>query len=472
MVKQKTVTDRLATGPLLVGGFLVMIVLMVVLEIGAIRVNENLVNLTDKIYHHPLAVSNAVQEANANIIAMHRHMKDVALARKAGELETAITSVSEYEIRVYKNFELILERFLGDKSKIEQARKTFTGWQPIRSEVIELTRNGQYDEAAEITKGKGARYVAKMSSQMGGLVDFAQSKALQFLVDSKQEQGRSQAFLYGMFAVVVLVGSAIAYIVVVRVNRTEGRILGAMNEAKQANDAKSDLLSSMSHDLRTPLNAIVGFSDMMLHETHGPLSNQKYKEYIKDIKNSGLHLVHMVNDILDLARVEAGHYEIKNVRLNLGELLSNTLHMVDPLVRIKGLKTALDVPDDLPDLWGDQRAILQILTNLIANAIKFTPEGGSIKAQAYRVDDGAISIVISDNGIGMDEKELANVMEPFYRGNSSIARREEGAGLGLHVCHKLVGLLDATMDIQSGPSGTFVTVMFPKERNMELRLGG
>ena len=146
-------TPRTKTKWLLAGGFLVMIALIVVLGIGAIRVTNTLAGLTTQMYRHPLIVSNAVLEANADIIAMHRHMKDVALARNAADLELAISRVDENEKEVFKHFDVVMDRFLGDKSKIEAARQTFSGWKDIRSEVIELTRAGEHERAAAITKG-------------------------------------------------------------------------------------------------------------------------------------------------------------------------------------------------------------------------------------------------------------------------------------------------------------------------------
>lgn len=465
-------TGNLATGPLLAGGFIGMLALIGVAVFGAVSMNNTLADLTNKIYRHPLAVSNAVRDASADIIAMHRDMKDVALARNSGELETAITSVAGHEARVYKSFDVIMDRFLGDKSLIEQAHKTFTDWRPIRSEVIDLTRKGLYGEAAMITKGKGARHVVLMSSRMDGLIDFASSKASQFLADSKRQQERSQAFLYGTLFVVVMAGAVIAYFVVSRTRHAEARILEAKNEAERANNAKSEFLSSMSHDLRTPLNAVIGFSDMMANETYGPMGNPKYREYTRDIHSSGLHLVHMINDILDLSKIEAGHYELENDRLNLADSFSATMRMIEPLARAKELKTAIDVPDRMPDLWGDRRAVTQIITNLLANAVKFTERGGAIIAQAYRGPDGTLSMAVSDNGVGMGEEDMAKVVEPFYRGNSQIAHDSEGTGLGLYLCQKLAGIHDATMSIESGSGGTTVTVTFPRERNMELRLVG
>lgn len=457
----------LTTGPQIVGGFVVVLLLMIVLAVGAIGINNKLAELVSSIYRHPLAVSNAVRDAKTNIIAMHRDMKDVVLSRSPGELETAITNVTVHEAAVIKSFALISERFLGEQSMVMKALKSFEDWQPIRSEVIELTRDGQYEAATTITKGKGARHVIQMSLLMGDLIDFANNKASQFLAVSNNQRKQSQTFLYGMLGMVLLLGSAIAFVVVIKVRNAEDRILQAMREANFANAAKSDFLSSMSHDLRTPLNAIIGFSEMMVAETFGPLGDHKYREYAKDINISGQLLVNMVNDVLDLSKVEAGQYETENVRINLNEMVTASLYMVDLQTQNKGLKVNIDVPDDLPDLMCDRQIVMDILSNLFSNAVKYSKQNGSIKAHAYQNVDGSIFLSISDTGIGMSEDELANIVEPFYRGNSQHARQEEGTGLGLHICKKKARLIDADMDIKSGSSGTIVTLRFSKDSNVE-----
>ena len=454
------------TGRLLVGGFALLLVLMAVLAFSAIRESDTLADLTDKIYRHPLTVSNAVLEANAHIIAMHRYMKDVALSKSMGELEVAITQVAEHEAKVYKNFDVIMDRFLGDKTKIVQARQAFTNWKDIRSEVIDLTRNGRLDEAAQITKGKGARHVLLMTSRMDALIDFARNKASEFLIDSKKQKTYSQLLLYSILGVVVIFGGGIAVFVVLRVQKAEAQLLKAKSEAERSNRAKSEFLASMSHDLRTPLNAIIGFSDMMRNKLYGPLGDKRYEEYTEDIHNSGQHLVNMVNDILDLSKIEAERYEIKNARLRIKTILDSAANMIAPLARAKDITLSVVVPEDFPDLWCDERAVTQVFTNLLSNGVKFTDKGGRVTVQARVSEDSSVAIAVSDTGIGMSKEEINLAFEPFYQADSRKTRvRNEGTGLGLYVCHKLVALHDGDMTIISDRGGTVVTVekVVPKE---------
>ncbi|MDP6620841.1 MAG: methyl-accepting chemotaxis protein, partial [Alphaproteobacteria bacterium] len=170
------------------------------------RVIGSLADLTRQIQRHPFALSNAVLEANSNIIAMHRHMKDVALATNSEELELAISRVKEHEREVYRHLDLAMVRFLGDKTKIEKAREAFSNWKLIRSEVIELTRAERFAEATAITKGRGVEHVVLLTEHMDGLIEFARGKAKEFLANSEAERSRSRMILYGLTAVIFLAG--------------------------------------------------------------------------------------------------------------------------------------------------------------------------------------------------------------------------------------------------------------------------
>jgi len=197
---------------------------MFVLQTGSIQVMDSLAELTTKMYRHPLTVSNAVLEANNRIVSMHRHMKDVALARNAADLDRAVARVAAEERQVYQRFDTVSERFLGDKSKIEAARTAFTEWREIRSEVIELTRAGRYDEAAAITKGKGAEHVELLSARMDDLIAFARSKASAFLADSQAQHESSRTQLYGVMTLVIVVSGLVASFVVYRIHSGEKRL--------------------------------------------------------------------------------------------------------------------------------------------------------------------------------------------------------------------------------------------------------
>lgn len=219
---------------LLGGGFGLVIALMSALELASLQKADALAELTHKLYQHPLTVSNAVLEANADVIAMHRHMKDVVLARNAEDLKLAISKVDENEKLVYQHFEVVMDRFLGDTSKIVEARNVFTAWKVIRSEVIELTRAGKYDEAAAITMGKGARHVTLLTSHMNGLIDFARDKAAEFLKDSDRQHEDYNTFIYFLFIGTMLAAGSIAYFAVIQTKKYDEKLMGEIDERKKA----------------------------------------------------------------------------------------------------------------------------------------------------------------------------------------------------------------------------------------------
>lgn len=247
----------------------------------------------------------------------------------------------------------------------------------------------------------------------------------------------------------------------------EENLLRAKREAEEANKAKSDFLASMSHDLRTPLNAIMGFSDMMRQKAFGPLGNRHYEEYAEDIHSSGSLLVSLINDILDLSKIEAGKYELTNEPVRISAIVDVCIRQLAALSNISNLTMSSDVPSNLPDINGDERATIQVLNNLISNAIKFTPDGGMIFVRAYLNDSQGISIAVKDTGIGMSQDGIVKALKPFEQADGTHSRRHEGTGLGLHLCTNFMKLFGGSLRIESEPGkGTTVTVHFPLERTI------
>ncbi|MBC8268014.1 MAG: MCP four helix bundle domain-containing protein [Rhodospirillaceae bacterium] len=451
---------------LLGGSFAAIIALLVAFGIFSLQKVDNLAGLTDKLYQHPLTVSNAVLEANANIIAMHRDVRDIVLARSDEELALILTKVDEHEARVYQNFEIILEKFLGDKFRILEARKAFSDWKPIRSEVIELTRDERYGEAAALTRGKGTRHVELLTYHMESLILFAREKAKEFLEDSKMEHGRSKDFLFGMLFIIVLLGTVISYFVFNRVRQADRQIFEAMTQAKLANRAKSELMANMSHELRTPLNAVIGFSNAIKSETYGSL-HEKYIEYAGDIFNSGEHLLTLINDILDVSAVEAGKLELHEDNLIICDIVNATILMIKDRADANNVTLTSTADDQLPLLYADKRRIMQILINLLSNAIKFTPPKGTVELTAALTEDNQHIFTITDTGVGMDKEGLEKAMSKFGQVDSGLNRKYEGTGLGLPLTRGLIQLHDGDFQIDSQTGkGTIATVRFPPSRTV------
>jgi two-component system, cell cycle sensor histidine kinase PleC len=223
----------------------------------------------------------------------------------------------------------------------------------------------------------------------------------------------------------------------------------------------------MSHELRTPLNAILGFSEVMKGEIFGPHSVPAYKEYAADIHNSGVHLLGLINEILDLSRIEAGRYELNEEPASLAHVVGECSHLLAMRARNRGLTLHELFEKDMPKLWVDVRALRQICLNLLGNAIKFTPHGGEIWLKAGWTASGGQYVSVKDTGTGIPEEEIPIVLASFGQGSNSIKSAEQGAGLGLPIAKSLVDLHGGTFTLKSKVRiGTEVIVTFPPERVM------
>ena len=242
-------------------------------------------------------------------------------------------------------------------------------------------------------------------------------------------------------------------------------LVQAQKDAEEANQAKSKFLAAMSHDLRTPLNAIMGFSDMMRQQAFGPLSNEHYEEYVNDIYNSGTLLVSLINDILDLSKIEAGKYELVEEEISLAEIMQISAHQLQGMAERARLTMTVSTPKELPAMVGDERALVQLLNNLMSNAIKFTQPGGSVNCTAELGADNGLIVRVTDTGIGMTEEDIDQAMTPFEQVDGTHSRRHEGSGLGLHLCVNFMRLFGGTLGLQSAVGeGTAVTLNFPPYR--------
>ncbi len=241
----------------------------------------------------------------------------------------------------------------------------------------------------------------------------------------------------------------------------------ARHRAEAANIAKSRFLAQMSHELRTPLNAILGFSEVMKGEIFGPHDVPAYKEYAADIHSSGVHLLGLINEILDLSRIEAGRYELHEERISLAQVVNECGHLLALRARSRGLTIYELFEEDMPRLWADMRAVRQICLNLLGNAIKFTPRGGEIWLKAGWTASGGQYVSVKDTGTGIPEEEIPIVLASFGQGSNSIKSAEQGAGLGLPIAKSLVELHGGTFALKSKLRiGTEVIVTFPPKRVM------
>jgi signal transduction histidine kinase len=241
----------------------------------------------------------------------------------------------------------------------------------------------------------------------------------------------------------------------------------AMETVFSANQTKSDFLAAMSHDLRTPLNAILGFSDMIRSEIYGPLGAPKYSEYANDIHGSGSQLLTMVNNILDLSKVEAGEYRLNEEEVDIGATLGFCIRQVEPMTSPSRQGLFLEMPDNAPKLWADERLLTQIFGNILSNAAKFTPEGGRITISASVGETRGFVVAISDNGHGIPQEDIESVLQPFQQSDTFRSYKHRGTGLGLPLCQQFMSLHGGRIAIESTLGvGTTVTLLFPAERTL------
>ncbi|HWI29580.1 MAG TPA: HAMP domain-containing sensor histidine kinase [Stellaceae bacterium] len=250
---------------------------------------------------------------------------------------------------------------------------------------------------------------------------------------------------------------------------TEAKLRLAKEDAERADRAKSAFLANTSHELRTPLNAIIGFSEVIRNETFGPIGNERYRDYLKDIYDSGCHLLRIINDILDLSKIEAGKATLdREERVELVPAIEAALRMVQSQAEAERIAITLDFVGPLPAVSGSTRMLQQVFINLLANAVKFTPAGGKVTVRAERRDDNHVSVTISDTGIGMSDVDIEIALTAFGQVDSKMARRYEGTGLGLPLAKAIIDLHRGRLDIDSQRGrGTTMLVLLPSLRERQ-----
>ena len=244
------------------------------------------------------------------------------------------------------------------------------------------------------------------------------------------------------------------------------RLAISAEQAEQANRAKSAFLANMSHELRTPLNAIMGFSEVMKDQHLGPMDNRRYLDYVGDIHASGRYLLGIINDILDLSKIEAGKMTLENAEeFPLREALEGSLAICVPLAEKFGVRIESRMPPDTVRLTAVERMIRQIMINLVGNAIKFTPAGGLVQISGAATACGGYAVTVQDSGIGMSEQEIVKALTPFGQIENKMTATHNGTGLGLPLAKAMLELHDGRLEISSIPgNGTRIVLHFPAGR--------
>ncbi|MHC5306707.1 sensor histidine kinase [Bartonella sp. LJL80] len=329
----------------------------------------------------------------------------------------------------------------------------------ISEQAVEEDNTGNFTSIRQMADGSWLK-INERRTQDGGLVSVGTD-----ISELKQQQKSledSERRLYSFIQELKLARQSAQQ----RANQVEKLNESLQSEkerAESANKAKSEFLANMSHELRTPLNAIIGFSEMMIQSTFGPLGSERYAEYMNDIHNSGTHLLTLINDILDMSKIEAGRFTLDCENADLEPIISEALRTLTPQAQEKAVSVTADIA---PQLHGDvdRRAIRQVILNLLSNAVKFTPAGGHINVSAYQQGDQLIC-VIEDTGVGIPKSAISKLGQPFEQVENQFTKTHTGSGLGLAISRSLVELHNGKLHIASKEGkGTTVTVVLPVEQ--------
>jgi PAS domain S-box-containing protein len=247
--------------------------------------------------------------------------------------------------------------------------------------------------------------------------------------------------------------------------RIEGELLAAKSAAEHASSQKSDFLARVSHEVRTPLNAIIGFAEVMIEERFGPIANDRYREYLRDIRTSGEHVVSLVNDLLDISKIEAGKLDLHFAAISLNDIVRESIALMQPQANRARVVLRSSLSKEVPAIVADERTLRQIVLNLLSNSVKFTGPGGQVIASTSLAETGEALLRVRDTGEGMTEEELAQALEPFRQLSTATMSDQAGTGLGLPLTKALVEANRATLSIKSARGeGTVVTVTIPATR--------
>jgi len=423
------------------------ITLVLILSVGLLGIVNvvYLSSLANEMYQHPFTVSNSVLEANGKIIAMHRSMKDVALARDLDSIETASELVDSLEREVHELFELIQERFLGDPVQIEDAHRVFSEWKAIRDEVIELTKAGRRDEAVDITRGKGARHVEKIQTKMNELIEFARFKASNFL--SRANSARdSVTLLMALFLTAALVLGAGVAVYAVRENikgfgklnseiaerkRVEAALERSRDRLVMANKELESFSYSVSHDLKAPLRHISEYAKI-LESTCPEHIDRDGLKFLEEIKTSVRRMNDLIESLLELSKIS--RQKIKRAAVIMSEMalgILNGLRREDP-----NRLVATGVEGDV-SANADEALMYVVLQNLLNNAWKFTRNTENAEIH-FGVTDvgGKKAFFVRDNGAGFDQSKADFLFQPFQRLHSQ--KEFGGTGIGLATVQRII----------------------------------
>ncbi len=391
----------------------------------------------------------------------------------------------------------------AEQTALDKIRLDFTQFSGVMDEIINLDMAGTPDAGLQLQSDQAEPLSNDLKSLASGLVSGTTAETNTLIAENRDSFAESQRLFIAIAVISVILALGLGYVlswsIIGPIRLTEGRLaaiasgnftghvavpnrdeLGSLaanvnrmndelgrlyRELEAASRHKSEFLANMSHELRTPLNAVIGFSDVLSEQMFGEL-NPKQLEYMDDIRTSGRHLLALINDILDLSKVEAGRMELVLSQFSLHEVIESGLTMVRERAAREGIEVTVDLQLDDSVIEADERKIKQVLFNLLSNAVKFTPPGGHVTVKA-RVDAENVSISVRDSGVGIAKQDQARIFEAFQQVERGPNRAQEGTGLGLGLARRFVELHGGTISVESelGQGSTF-TVRLPASASM------
>jgi signal transduction histidine kinase len=446
-----------------------LIVVIVLFTISAIGVFAVIVDRHMKLQVVNDSVATAALRTGIEFRDFEQAVRDLARSPDAAAVAAA---QQKYDI-LYSRLDLMTAGYFG--TIYNESEKAGQKLRDLKVRVYALAP--QMDALRPDSIEQGKLLLGLVSSLSDDFAYFRSAGSqLQSRLDdaARSELLRLYAGLAAVFAVMVMSVGGFVWLLIrqfriisasnVELRSLSAQLAEAKVEADTANRAKSHFLAVMSHELRTPLNAIIGFSELIADELFGPVGNGRYKEYARDIHQSGSHLLNLVNDVLDLSRIEAGRYELCEEICSLDELVESCFSVMQAAAQ-KGVRLSHADLREAPKLRADGRAVRQMLLNLMSNAVKFTPAGGIVHVDLRRGSDGGLVIEVRDTGIGMTPEAARGATQPFNHVSSQVARDHKGAGLGLSITKQLIELHGGMLSIESAVGvGTAVMLSVPPSR--------
>lgn len=361
---------------------------------------------------------------------------------------------------------VLFESSLSEIEAHQEAMKNGTSSQIIYSA-------GRYDASNNLQKGALVEINVKLSGSACAIDPPPQDAMLKFFYDKEETIAKLKIFQFAVTGGIIAT-FLLLYIALFLSSRRAEKIINKQHEdnlaltqaktrAEMQNQEKSMFLANVSHELRTPLNAIIGFSEIIRDEVMGPLNNTQYKEYISDINTSGVHLLSLINDILDYSKAEASKLEVDFTDVDLAKTAHSCMRLVEPRANEAKVQLVEQIPSKSIVLQADPKRMKQVILNLLSNAVKFTPENGKVTLEIKEdILAEKIYITVRDTGIGIAPKDISKALAPFGQVDSALSRRYEGTGLGLPLTKKLTEIMHGSFDIQSEEGlGTTITLVFP-----------